>query len=300
MATTLDETGASEDLRVEPGPRRDVPRRRREWILPTYAGLVFGYLLVPIVIMALFGFNDHSGRFNFVWEGFTLDHYRTIFQIPELTISLKNSLVIAAVSTFCATVLGTLIALALTRFHFRGRAGLNLLIFLPMATPEIILGVSLLAMFVSLNVLRGFLTIVIAHVMFSISYVVVTVKARTSGFDVSLEEAAGDLGATPLTTFRTVTFPLIFPGIMAAALLAFVLSVDDYVITTFNAGATITFPLWIYGVSRFGVPAQVNVMGTILFMFGVLYVVITLARERRTRQAAPPPAPPAPQAPGVR
>jgi spermidine/putrescine transport system permease protein len=300
MATTLDETGASEDLRPEPGLRRDVPRRRREWILPTYTGLVFGYLLVPIVIMALFGFNDHSGRFNFVWEGFTLDHYRTIFQIPELTISLKNSLVIAAVSTFCATVLGTLIALALTRFHFRGRAGLNLLIFLPMATPEIILGVSLLAMFVSLNVLRGFPTIVIAHIMFSISYVVVTVKARTSGFDVSLEEAAGDLGATPLTTFRTVTFPLIFPGIMAAALLAFVLSVDDYVITTFNAGATITFPLWIYGVSRFGVPAQVNVMGTILFMFGVLYVVITLARERRTRQAAPPPAPPAPQAPGVR
>jgi spermidine/putrescine transport system permease protein len=299
MATTLDETESSEDVRGEPGPRPGTHKQRKEWILPTYTGFVFAYLLVPIVIMALFGFNDHAGRFNFVWEGFTLEHYRTIWDIPELTSSLKNSLLIAALSTFCATILGTLIALALTRFHFRGRAGLNLLIFLPMATPEIILGVSLLAMFVSLNVLRGFLTIVIAHVMFSISYVVVTVKARTSGFDVSLEEAAGDLGATPLTTFRTVTFPLIFPGIMAAALLAFVLSVDDYVITTFNAGATITFPLWIYGVSRFGVPAQVNVMGTILFMFGVLYVLVTLARERRTRQAAPPPAPPAPQAPGV-
>jgi spermidine/putrescine transport system permease protein len=291
MATTLDQTQSSKDVRVEPGPRPGTHKRRREWILPTYTGFVFAYLLVPIVIMALFGFNDHSGRFNFVWEGFTLEHYRTIWEVPELTSSLKNSLLIAALSTFCATILGTLIALALTRFHFRGRAGLNLLIFLPMATPEIILGVSLLAMFVSFNVLRGFLTIVIAHIMFSISYVVVTVKARTSGFDVSLEEAAGDLGATPLTTFRTVTFPLIFPGIMAAALLAFVLSVDDYVITTFNAGATLTFPLWIYGVSRFGVPAQVNVMGTILFMFGVLYVVITLARERRTRQAAPPPAP---------
>jgi spermidine/putrescine transport system permease protein len=297
MATTLDETKPSEDLRVEPGPGRGAAKRRKEWILPTYTGLVFAYLLVPIIIMALFGFNDHSGRFNLVWEGFTLEHYRTIFTIPELTSSLKNSLLIAAVSTFVATILGTLIALALTRFRFRGRSGLNLLIFLPMATPEIILGVSLLAMFVSLNVLRGFLTIVIAHIMFSISYVVVTVKARTSGFDVSLEEAAGDLGATPLTTFRTVTFPLIFPGIMAAALLAFVLSVDDYVITTFNAGATITFPLWIYGVSRFGVPAQVNVMGTILFLFGVLYVVISLARERRARQAAPAPAPPAP---GVR
>jgi spermidine/putrescine transport system permease protein len=294
MATTLDETESSEDVRVEPGPRPGAHKPRREWILPTYTGFVFAYLLVPIVIMALFGFNDHSGRFNFVWEGFTLEHYRTIWEVPELTSSLKNSLLIAALSTFCATILGTLIALALTRFHFRGRAGLNLLIFLPMATPEIILGVSLLAMFVSFNVLRGFLTIVIAHIMFSISYVVVTVKARTSGFDVSLEEAAGDLGATPLTTFRTVTFPLIFPGIMAAALLAFVLSVDDYVITTFNAGATLTFPLWIYGVSRFGVPAQVNVMGTILFMFGVLYVLISLARERRTRQAAPPQAPPAP------
>jgi spermidine/putrescine transport system permease protein len=300
MATTLDQTEPSEDLRGEPGPHPGTHKRRKEWILPTYTGFVFAYLLVPIVIMALFGFNDHSGRFNLVWEGFTLEHYRTIWNVPELTSSLKNSLVIAALSTFCATILGTLIALALTRFHFRGRSGLNLLIFLPMATPEIILGVSLLAMFVSFNVLRGFLTIVVAHIMFSISYVVVTVKARTSGFDVSLEEAAGDLGATPLTTFRTVTFPLIFPGIMAAALLAFVLSVDDYVITTFNAGATITFPLWIYGVSRFGVPAQVNVMGTILFMFGVLYVLITLARERRARQAAPPPAPPAPQAPGVR
>ncbi len=300
MATTIDQTKSSEDLRVEPGPRRGTHKRRKEWILPTYTGFVFAYLLVPIIIMALFGFNDHTGRFNFVWEGFTLEHYRTVWDVPELTSSLKNSLVIAAISTVCATILGTLIALALTRFHFRGRAGLNLLIFLPMATPEIILGVSLLAMFVSFNVLRGFLTIVIAHIMFSISYVVVTVKARTSGFDVSLEEAAGDLGATPLTTFRTVTFPLIFPGIMAAALLAFVLSVDDYVITTFNAGATITFPLWIYGVSRFGVPAQVNVMGTILFMFGVLYVLISLARERRARQAAPPPAPPAPQAPGVR
>ena len=300
MDTKLDQTKSSEDLRVDPGPRRGSHKRRREWILSTYTGFVFAYLLVPIVVMALFGFNDYPGRFNFVWGGFTLEHYRTLGDVPELTSSLKNSLVIAAISTFCATILGTLVALALTRFHFRGRAGLNLLIFLPMATPEIILGVSLLAMFVSFNVLRGFLTIVIAHIMFSISYVVVTVKARTSGFDVSLEEAAGDLGATPLTTFRTVTFPLIFPGIMAAALLAFVLSVDDYVITTFNAGATITFPLWIYGVSRFGVPAQVNVMGTILFLFGVVYVVISLARERRARQAAPAPTPPAPQAPGVR
>ena len=289
MATSLDQTNAPASSTEGAGPQPTAPRRKREWFLPTYTGLVFAYLLVPILIMALFGFNDHSGRFNFVWEGLTLEHYRTLFEIPELSIALKNSLVIAAISTICATALGTLVALALTRFRFRGRSGLNLFIFLPMATPEIILGVSLLAMFVSLNVIRGFATIVIAHIMFSISYVVVTVKARTAGFDTSLEEAAGDLGAPPLTVFRTVTFPLIFPGIMAAALLAFVLSVDDYVITVFNAGATITFPLWIYGVSRFGVPAQVNVMGTILFMFGVVYVVTSLVRERRAAHTPPPP-----------
>jgi len=264
------------------GESRATPRKKREWFLPTYTTLVFAYLLVPILIMALFGFNDHTGRFNLTWEGFTLDHYRNVFQIPELVSSLKNSLVIAALSTLVSCILGTLIALALTRFRFRGRSGLNLFIFIPMATPEIILGVSLLAMFVSLNVTTGFTTILIAHIMFSISYVVVTVKARTSGLDGSLEEAASDLGATPWVTFWTVTFPLIFPGIMAAALLAFVLSIDDYVITTFNSGATVTFPLWIYGVSRFGVPAQVNVMGTIMFSIGVVYVIVSLVREKRT------------------
>ena len=264
------------------GEPRATPRKRREWFLPTYTTLVFAYLLVPILIMALFGFNDHTGRFNLTWEGFTLDHYRNVFQIPELVSSLKNSLVIAALSTLVSCVLGTLIALALTRFSFRGRSGLNLFIFIPMATPEIILGVSLLAMFVSFNVTTGFTTILIAHIMFCISYVVVTVKARTSGLDGSLEEAASDLGATPWVTFWTVTFPLIFPGIMAAALLAFVLSIDDYVITTFNSGATVTFPLWIYGVSRFGVPAQVNVMGTIMFSIGVVYVIVSLVREKRS------------------
>ncbi|HZJ50761.1 MAG TPA: ABC transporter permease [Actinomycetota bacterium] len=278
-ATTAESTARPAAVGGEP---RATPRKRREWFLPTYTTLVFAYLLVPILIMALFGFNDHTGRFNLTWEGFTLEHYRNIFQIPELVSSLKNSLVIAALSTVVATILGTLIALALTRFRFRGRSGLNLFIFIPMATPEIILGVSLLAMFVSLNVTTGFTTILIAHIMFSISYVVVTVKARTSGLDGSLEDAASDLGATPWVTFWTVTFPLIFPGIMAAALLAFVLSIDDYVITTFNSGATVTFPLWIYGVSRFGVPAQVNVMGTIMFSIGVVYVIVSLVREKRT------------------
>lgn len=268
------------------------PRRpKREWILPTYTGLVIAYLLIPIVVMMLFGFNDYPGKFNFVWEGFTLEHYRKLFDIPELTQALRNSLVIAAITSVVATALGTLIALALTRFSFRGRSGLNLFIFIPMATPEIVLGVSLLSMFVAIGFARGFPTVLIAHIMFSISYVVVTVKARTSGFDRSLEDAARDLGADGWTTFWTVTFPLILPGIAAGGLLAFVLSFDDYVVTAFNAGATITFPLWIYGASRFGIPAQVNVMATLIFLLGVSYVVLSLLREQR-RAAAPDPSEP--------
>lgn len=252
---------------------------RGRW-LGAYTGVIIVYLFVPVSVMILFGFNDHTDRFNLTWEGFTLDHYRGLFEIPELIEALKNSLLVAALSTVIATILGTMIALALTRYRFKGRSGLNLFIFVPMATPEIVLGVALLAMFVTVNMSRGFATILIAHVMFSISYVVVTVKARTAGFNQELEDAAKDLGATPWVTFWTVTFPLIFPGILAAGLLAFVLSIDDYVITTFNAGSTITLPLWIYGISRFGVPAQVNVIGTLIFMLGVVYVVVSLLRGR--------------------
>ena len=249
--------------------------------LQAYTYLVLAYLFIPIVVMIAFGFNDYTGRFNFTWEGFTLRHYERMLDIPELTLALRNSLIIAAVSTVIATILGTFIALALTRYFFRGRSGMNLFIFLPMATPEIVMGVSLLALFVTMQLERGFTTIIIAHVMFQISYVVVTVKARTSNLDRNLEDAAQDLGASPWTTFWTVTFPLIFPGILAAALLAFVLSIDDYVITTFTAGDVSTLPRWIYGVSRFGVPGQVNVMGTLIFMLGVVYVAVSLIRLRR-------------------
>ena len=255
--------------------------RRKGRGLSIYTWLVIAYLFIPIAVMMLFGFNDTQGRFNFSWQGFTFRWYRELFDIPELTTALKNSLVVASISTVIATAMGTLIALALTRYRFRGRAGLNLFIFVPMATPEIVLGVSLLSLFVTMGLARGMLTIVIAHIMFSISYVVVTVRARIAGFDLSLEDAAKDLGATPMTTFWTVTFPLIFPGILAGGLLAFALSIDDYVITTFNAGATTTFPLWVFGASRLGVPPQVNVMGTLIFMLGVLYAVAVLVGSRR-------------------
>jgi spermidine/putrescine transport system permease protein len=259
---------------------------RKGKFLPIYTAVVIAYLFLPVVVMILFGFNDYRGRFNFTWEGFTLRWYRDILDFPELTLALKNSLSIAGVSTLIATILGTLVALALTRYRFRGRSAMNLFVFVPMASPEVVLGASLLSLFVTLNFARGFPTIVIAHIMFSISYVVVTVKARTSTFDVNLEDAAQDLGASPWITFWTVTFPLIFPGILAAGMLAAVLSIDDYVITSFNAGGTTTLPLWIFGAARIGVPAQVNVMGTLIFMVGVVYVVVSLARAARAEKPA--------------
>jgi spermidine/putrescine transport system permease protein len=270
-----------------PGRARPPGARRDGRMLGWYTRLVIAYLFLPVIVMIAFGFNDTAGRFNYAWQGFTLEYFQPdrLFEFQELNIALRNSIVIAALSTLVATVLGSLIALALTRHRFFGRSGLNLFLFLPMATPEVVLGVALLALFVSLNLPRGFLTILIAHIMFSISYIVVTVKARTSGFDRHLEDAAQDLGASPWTSFWTVTFPLILPGILAASLLAFVLSIDDYVITSFNAGSTITLPLWIYGASRIGIPQQVNVLGTLLFVIGVLYVSFAMVRLRRAERA---------------
>ena len=273
---------------TERSRRRPLAQRIGRAVLPVYTGLVVLYLFLPIVVMAVFGFNDTEGRFNFTWQGFTLDHWQNLFnRYPALNESLLNSLTVGLISTVVATTFGTLIGLALTRYEFRGRGPLNLLIFLPIATPEIVLGASLLALFVSAGIGRDLTTITIAHIMFNISFVVVTVRARIAGFDRAIEEAAMDLGADEWTTFRKVTFPLIFPGILAAALLAFALSIDDFVITQFTAGQTVTFPLWVYGASRIGVPPQVNVMGTLIFLIALVGIAVWLALQRRDLTATP-------------
>jgi len=283
-------TSALGTTRTTAPPARRTPLGVRigRLVLPVYTGLVVAYLFLPIVVMAVFGFNDIQGRFNFTWQGFTLEHWQNLFnRYPQLNAALVNSIIVATISTLVATTLGTLIGLALTRYEFRGRGPLNLLIFLPIATPEIVLGASLLALFVSVGVSRDLTTIIIAHIMFNVSYVVVTVRARISGFNRALEEAAMDLGADEWTTFRKVTFPLIFPGILAAGLLAFALSVDDFVITQFTAGSTQTFPLWVYGASRIGVPPQVNVMGTLIFGIALVGIVGWILLQRRELSAAP-------------
>jgi len=268
--------------------------RLRMWGLGVWSTAALLYLFIPIFIVVLFSFNNNKGRFNFTWQGFTWRHWQHPFSNPDLALALKNSLVIAGISTLIATTLGTFMALALVRYGFRGRATTDLFVFLPLATPEVVLGAALLALFLTLNVNTGFVTIVIAHVMFNISYVVVTVKARLEGMDQHIEEAAMDLGAGVWTTFWRVTLPVIAPGVASAALLAAALSVDDYVITSFNAGQTLTFPLFIFGATRQGVPPEVNVLATgLLFVVLILLalnVVVQKARGRRDAAASAIPA----------
>jgi len=243
-------------------------------------------LLLPIAVVILFSFNDPAGRFNYTWQGFTWDNWRNWDGIPGLRESITLSVQIALLSSLIATALGTLIALALVRYRFRGRGTTNLLIFLPMSTPEIVLGASLLTLFLNLNAQFGFWTILIAHVMFCISYVVVTVKARLIGFDRHLEEAAMDLGANEVSTFRLVTLPLIAPAILSAALLSFALSIDDFVITYFNAGPKVTFPIFVWGAARVGAPPQINVIGTAIFVFAVTAMIANVVLQTRRARSA--------------
>jgi len=273
---------ARDQARAPAEPPAGAKRRWTRLVLPIYSGLVLFYLVLPILVMILYGFNASGPkRVSFRWQGFSLFGYAHLFVRPDLTAALKNSLFIAVVSTIFASILGTLIALALVRYRFGGRTITDFVLFMNISAPEIVLGASLLSLFVSFGVPRGIITIIIAHVMFNIAYVAVTVRARLAGFDRHLEEAAQDLGAGPWVTFTRVTLPLIWAGILAGGLLAFALSIDDFVITNFNAGTTQTFPLWVYGAVKVGIPPQVFVMGTLIFAVGVLIALLNVVAHRR-------------------
>jgi spermidine/putrescine transport system permease protein len=254
----------------------------RRHVLTVYSFLFFAYLLLPIAVVMIFSFNNPTGKFNYTWQGFTWDNWRYWDGVPGIRSAIFLSLEIAVVASVIATALGTMIALALVRYGFRGRATTNILIFLPLSTPEIVLGASLLTLFLNLSfVTFGFWTILIAHIMFCISFAVVTVKARLVGFDRHLEEAAMDLGANEWTTFRKVTLPLTAPAILAALLLCFAISIDDFVVTYFNSGSEVTFPLFVWGAARIGAPAQVNVIGTAIFVVALAAMLVNVVFQRR-------------------
>ena len=275
----------------ESGLQRTV-RWIREHSLALYSALALAYMFLPVAVVVVFSFNNPSGRTNTRWNEFSLDAWLNICKDPTICRSVGVSATIALFATIVGTILGTMISFALVRHRFRGRSATNLLIFLPMATAEVVLGSSLLALFLNMywgswQMPLGFWTILIAHIMFVISFVVVTVKARLSGLDPRLEQAAMDLYADERSTFRHVTLPLVAPGIMGAALLAFSLSFDDFIITNFNSGSTVTFPMYIWGAAQRGIPPQVNVIASIMF-FGALALVLVgqIVSSRRKRAKA--------------
>ena len=283
MAATSTSTPAPRPV----GRRQPAGRRAARWLsrnaIRIYAVFGFTYLFIPVAYTLVFSFND-SGKSNIAWKGFTLDKWKNPCGAPDVCNALGNSLKIGLLATLAATILGTMVAFALARHRFRGRTTTNLTIFLPMATPEVVLGASLLALFLNLKINLGFWTIVIAHVMFCISFVVVTVKARIASLDPRLEQAAMDLYANEMQTFRRITLPLVAPGIVAGALLAFSLSFDDFIITNFNSGSVNTFPKFVWVSSLRGIPAQANVIASAMFFLALAAVVIgQLVTERRRK-----------------
>jgi spermidine/putrescine transport system permease protein len=259
----------------------------REHAVTIVGGLVVVYLLVPIVVIFVFSFNDPAGRYNFTWVGFTLSHWGNVFGIEDLTEALLTSIKLALLATVISTVIGTMMALALVRHQFFGRRLANFLIVIPMATPEVVMGAALLSFFLIIGTFSlGFETLLIAHVMFCISFVVVVVRSRLIGFDRSLEEAARDLGAGPFTTFRLITFPLVLPGIFGGAMLAFALSIDDFVISNFNSGTTVTFPLYIFGAAQRGIPVEVYCIAMVLFGVTVAAMGFATWQQRRAEKLA--------------
>ena len=253
-----------------------------DFALRTLAALVLLFLFVPILVIIVFSFNKPAGKFNYTWQGFTLDNWADPFKYPALTQALKLSLNVAAVSTAIALVLGSLVAIALVRQRFRGRTAVDTFLILPLTSPEVVMGASLLTLFLSLGWATGYVTILIAHVAFEVSFIAMTVRARIRGFDWSLEDASLDLGSGPVRTFFKVTLPLIVPGIIAAAMLSFALSLDDFIITYFVSGSTVTYPLYVNAATKAAVPPQNNVLATaILAISFIVLAVGTLYRRKR-------------------
>jgi spermidine/putrescine transport system permease protein len=246
------------------------------------AGFTLVFLFLPILVIIVFSFNKPVGKFNYTWQGFTLENWANPFKYPALTQALKMSLSVAAVSTAIALVLGTLVAIALVRQRFRGRTAVDSFMVLPLTSPEVVMGASLLTLFLSMGWATGYVTIVIAHVAFQISFIALTVRARIRGFDWTLEDASLDLGAGPVRTFFKVTLPLIVPGIVAAAMLSFALSLDDFIITYFVSGSTVTYPLYVNAATKAAVPPQINVLATAILLISlVLLIAGTLYRRKR-------------------
>jgi len=268
---------------------RDSPRFRLgigSWGLGIYAVIAFVFLLIPIAYTIVFSFNTVR-RTNIVWRGFTWDNWLNVCDQQEVCQAFGNSILVGVIATLAATALGTAMAIALVRYRFRFRAATTLLLFLPMATPEVVLGAGLAAQFLTAGVPKGILTIILAHTMFCISFVVVTVRARVASLDPALEEAGRDLYASPAQVFWRITFPLLLPGIIAAALLSFALSFDDFIITNFNAGAVTTFPMYIYIAASRGIPAQANVIASAVFILTILVVLISqLTAAARAKRLA--------------
>ena len=291
MSTLTQDTSIPSAKDLAPVPRD----RRRRWTyytLPVYSSAFFLYLLIPITFMVVYSFNQsHSAlpQVTSKWQGFTTQWYRQWNGVPGLGPAFFLSIKLALIATVLSAILGTLLALALVRYRFRGKGTTEQVLFANIAAPEIVLGASLLGFFITLNLDRGFNTLLIAHVMFCVAYVTITVRARLSGFDPMLEQAAQDLGANPWVTFWKVTLPLIFPGILAGALLAFALSIDDFVTSNFVAGPSVTFPLWVYGAVKVGIPPQVFVLGTVIFSAGVVLAVTALVFQGRAKKARPEP-----------
>ena len=283
---TLQEGTAVVDLVDSPAPRarRSIAGTGKlgDVVLRVVAALVLLYIFLPIFVIVLFSFNKPGGKFNYTWQGFTLDNWADPFKYPALAQALKMSIEVAALSTLVAVVLGTLLAIALVRQRFRGNKAVDTFLVLPLTAPEVVMGASLLTLFLDLGWATGFTTILIAHVAFEISFVAMTVRARVRGFDWTLEDASMDLGASPARTFFRVTLPLIVPGIVAAAMLSFALSLDDFIVTYFVSGSTVTYPLFVNAAVKAAVPPQIDVLATAILVISLtLLAVGTLYRRKR-------------------